>query len=411
MFTAIIVDDEPIIRRGLRLMIPWEALGFDEVMEAGDAKQALDIAENTRVSLVITDICMPGIDGLELTQRFLAMQPQISVIVITGYDKFEYAQKCCEIGVRRLVLKPIDETEMTRILSAEVERLRLLESVDMHQMEQRRRASLSERMLRERLLQRLAGAGYTPADARDVRRFLHMDPDAGGVAGVMQLANEPRGEWRGHRTLLVISVEAFVGQMMRAHDYGWCFHNEQGKILLLFREDAPAEMLIEEMRQLVEAEYGLSVRAGVSEPVHHMGDIQSAFAKAHEVMGRPGHPEAATTEQASWAANRIVHEALGIIEANYMQDISVTALAAELHISPNYFSHIFKKTTGKGCNEYITFTRMQAAKQYLSTPHMRCYEIAEAVGYHDTNYFSLSFKKNVGMSPEQYRISLYKQQL
>ena len=124
MYCALIVDDESIIRRGLRCMIPWTSLGFGEVREAANAEAALRVTEETRVDLIVTDICMPGMDGLEMTRRLMAMQPGIRIIVLTGYDNFQYAQRCCALGVKHLLIKPVDESELTRLIASLVEEIR-----------------------------------------------------------------------------------------------------------------------------------------------------------------------------------------------------------------------------------------------------------------------------------------------
>ncbi len=112
MYCVLIVDDESIIRRGLRCMIPWPSLGFSEVLEAASSEAALRICEETRVDLIVTDICMPGMDGLEMTRRLLALQPEIRIVVLTGYDNFQYAQRCCALGVKHLLIKPVDESSL-----------------------------------------------------------------------------------------------------------------------------------------------------------------------------------------------------------------------------------------------------------------------------------------------------------
>ena len=156
MYCALIVDDESIIRRGLRCMIPWPSLGFTEVREAANAEAALRITEETRVDLIITDICMPGMDGLEMTRRLMALQPGIRIVVVTGYDNFQYAQRCCALGVKHLLIKPVDESELTRLIAALVEEMRSEGSPGAREQEARRRAELSQRMLLESLLSKLA---------------------------------------------------------------------------------------------------------------------------------------------------------------------------------------------------------------------------------------------------------------
>ena len=85
------------------------------------------------------------------------------------------------------------------------------------------------------------------------------------------------------------------------------------------------------------------------------------------------------------------------------EDISVSNIAANLYITPNYFSRLFKRITGEGCNEYIVRKRIEKAKSLLETTSIKTGKIAMMVGYRDTNYFSLAFKKHTGKSPTKYR--------
>ena len=91
------------------------------------------------------------------------------------------------------------------------------------------------------------------------------------------------------------------------------------------------------------------------------------------------------------------------IDEHLAEDISVSSIAANLYITPNYFSRLFKRITGEGCNEYIVRKRIEKAKSLLETTSIKTGKIAMMVGYRDTNYFSLAFKKHTGKSPTKYR--------
>ena len=80
-----------------------------------------------------------------------------------------------------------------------------------------------------------------------------------------------------------------------------------------------------------------------------------------------------------------------------------------IHISPNYFSRLFKRVTKEGCNEYIVRKRIEKAKSLLETTSLKTGKIAMMVGYRDTNYFSLAFKKHTGKSPTKYREEIQKE--
>ena len=107
MYTLLIADDEPLIRNGVKKIIDWESLGFSKIFLAEDGQEALDIIKKNHVDLVLTDIVMPFMDGLQLAEILSRDYPQIHVVILTGHEDFEYAQKSVGFGVKNYILKPI----------------------------------------------------------------------------------------------------------------------------------------------------------------------------------------------------------------------------------------------------------------------------------------------------------------
>jgi len=109
-----IVDDEAVIREGLRGLIDWAASGFDEVAEASNAREALEKIEESPPDLIITDIFMPQMSGLEFARLVRSRRPSIRFIILTGYEKFEYAKEAISVGVASYLVKPIFPEELKR---------------------------------------------------------------------------------------------------------------------------------------------------------------------------------------------------------------------------------------------------------------------------------------------------------
>lgn len=107
MYTLLIADDEPIIRKGIRRIIDWESLGFTRIFMAEDGQEALDIIRNNKVDLVLTDIVMPFMNGLELSEILCKEYPEIHVVILTGHEDFEYAKQSMDFGVKNYILKPV----------------------------------------------------------------------------------------------------------------------------------------------------------------------------------------------------------------------------------------------------------------------------------------------------------------
>ena len=118
MFKAIIVDDELYIRKGLRMLIDWEKEGILITGEASNGKQAVSLVKEQRPDIVITDIKMPVMDGLDFIEYIRKeMSSNIQIIVLSGYADFKFAQKAMQYGVKKYVLKPIDEKELLDALN------------------------------------------------------------------------------------------------------------------------------------------------------------------------------------------------------------------------------------------------------------------------------------------------------
>jgi two-component system response regulator YesN len=117
MHTVLLVDDEIFARKGLRNLIDWEASGFQVIEEADNGEDALELIQELKPDLVITDIRMPVLDGLGLIGKAAELgMDETSFIIISGYDDFKYAQQAVRYGVFDFILKPIDEIVLKETL-------------------------------------------------------------------------------------------------------------------------------------------------------------------------------------------------------------------------------------------------------------------------------------------------------
>ncbi len=116
LYKILLVDDEEEIRKGIINKIKWEELGFCVVGEAENGMEALDIIDKTMPDIVFTDIKMPFMDGIKLAENIKYRFPTTKVIILSGFDDFEYAQVAIKLGVMRYILKPINSIEMKEIL-------------------------------------------------------------------------------------------------------------------------------------------------------------------------------------------------------------------------------------------------------------------------------------------------------
>ena len=112
-----LVEDESVVREGLRDNIPWEQFGYQFVGEAGDGEMALPLIRKTKPDVLITDIKMPFMDGLTLSHIVGQEFPEMKIIIISGYDDFEYARQAIKVGVEQYLLKPITRRNLQKALT------------------------------------------------------------------------------------------------------------------------------------------------------------------------------------------------------------------------------------------------------------------------------------------------------
>ncbi|CAI3607295.1 response regulator [Clostridium neonatale] len=114
---VIIVDDEYLIRNLIKLKVNWEEVNMEVVGEAGNAEQGLELLEKLKPDIIFTDICMPSINGIEFSRRIMEKYPRIKIIIVTGYDDFEYARSSIKLGISDFILKPINSSELMKTLT------------------------------------------------------------------------------------------------------------------------------------------------------------------------------------------------------------------------------------------------------------------------------------------------------
>lgn len=141
LFGMIIADDEEIIRDGL-MTIPWEKYGIEVLGLAADGDEAMQLVRETRPDILLTDIRMPGLDGIEITRLVRQECPDTVVILLTAHHDFEYAHSAIQLGVSQFILKPASGREILDAVSKAAEALR-------QRMEREEREDQLKRMIRE----------------------------------------------------------------------------------------------------------------------------------------------------------------------------------------------------------------------------------------------------------------------
>ena len=276
MYKVAIVDDEPVIVRGLTKMIPWESYNCRVVGTAGDGQEGMKLIREQKPDILISDICMPGIDGLTMIAGMKSEFGHMQITILTGFRDFDYAQQAIRLGVTRFLLKPSKMDELEEAVRV--------------------------------MIENLEKQGIT-------------GKEDGTDEGVGE--NTPKAE--GNR------------------------EGEEGK------------------------------------------------EKAEPSEGKEGE------ETDSPASCFSVKNARAYIEENYREKLKLSDVADQIYVSQWHLSKLLNKHTGQNFSEILNTIRIEKAKELLKDPSLRIGDIAEEVGFLDVAHFSRVFKKQAGISANEYR--------
>lgn len=152
MIKLVLVDDEAIIREGILKMMDWERLNIRVIAACANALSALESMVDDMPDILMTDVKMPGMDGLELIERAIALNASLQCVILSGYDEFAFAQKAIHMGVRDYLLKPCSQAEMEASLERVCRRVeaRRKQVHDWNALRQDRMLALADQLLRLR---------------------------------------------------------------------------------------------------------------------------------------------------------------------------------------------------------------------------------------------------------------------
>ncbi|MFP4152556.1 MAG: response regulator [Alkalispirochaeta sp.] len=295
-YRFLIIDDEPVVREGISTSIDWEAHGFELVGACRDGREGLQAIENLRPDVVLTDICMPFVDGLELAAAIGEEYPAVRTLLLTGHDEFEYAQAAIKLKVQDFLLKPITAEELRGVLDAlRVEMDRERESRSrIDRLVEQVQASLP--VYRERFLNRLVRDA--PAEAERRRAFEILDLHLPGPAYITLVVDpdatvsdedEPTGPDVDER-VIAVAIHDLVDRAVAPIDGAVSFATprEETVVLLSLSDGAAATSralaIAEAISDAALRELGHTVSIGVGEVVTDATAIVRSFRGAMSAL-------------------------------------------------------------------------------------------------------------------------------
>lgn len=374
----LVVDDEQYLRDKVSSNVDWERYNC-RILEAKDGYEALAILKKEEIDILITDIRMPGMNGIELIRRAKEEKPNLRVIVISEYADFEYARESLRLGVEDYVLKPF-RTQ------------RLLEMV------QKLRAEIE------------ADRGFAEEDElMQARNEMYEAISRSSLPGAFR--------WLINRGLFVVESNATaiqkLGTVLKSgHEEdldsefaSYC------RLIDQFRDDSRA--LYTFMNSLMIAllsalrEVGLAYDEGVAIMVRHLPHQPKENGSPEMLKEWLQHVLRDTSRLIKSGPQRrkarMMLEIKKFVDENYRKGISLSKLSEEFNVSAGYLSRLFQETVGQHFSDYVNHLKVQKAKELLQTTDQRMYEIADYLGFQDAYYFSAWFKREVGVAPTEYR--------
>ena len=303
MIKVLIVDDEEWIRMGLREQVDWSMLGLEITGEAQNGAVALELIEKGQPQIVITDIRMPKVDGLALMEKIHNSYPNILIIVISGYSEFEYARKAISFNAFDYILKPIEESELERILIKAVQKLKENENRESAVVSLKAELNGSSRLLRDRLLTNLVtGNEY---DGIEASRYLketcggfqwpRMAVMAFKAANFEEIA---AAVYEKDAQLAGFALMNVIGELLGGNEASVLFGNDSCRNeLILIRGFSTDEYrsIMEETYELCEAiiaivrKYlGFELYIGIGGEFTSLKDAPRSYAQAVEAVGNAG---------------------------------------------------------------------------------------------------------------------------
>lgn len=520
MYKIMLAEDEQEVLNAMLGLIQWERHGFEPPIGCRDGREAIACLEGGFVpDAVITDICMPFVDGLALTRYLNEHVPEAIVVVLTGYDDFAYAQKAIQLQVYDYVLKPVtparindliarlkerldtlqhrDDTLrivsshfLNRLVTKKLDNTTITENCKIHRLEFPRRyhivalldvdlptpitteeTNFLELMryglcnIAQELAENFSGAlvfqgndgggilimgadttehlyAQAPTLAKlissTVRENLNLTVSAGIGEPVAYLDELPLSH---QQAATALSYRFFYGEssilcsadidIKKAQDVDYLSFSHQMESAVKTMDCDAAQSVVSQLMQALRDSHIPFDRC----VLYCQKLVMTMLALVDTLLGRQElealdslldqinfytAPNLAKMEQilleicqrafaglnavkTDSAATQVLR-AEAFIKKNYADpNLSLNVLTEHLSISTSYFSAIFKSKTGTTFVEYLTRLRMEKAKQVLSMTDRRTYEIAEDVGFSDPHYFSVAFKRVVGMTPKEYR--------
>ncbi len=373
MYQVLFAEDELLVRLGLQNSIDWKAYDMELAAQADNGLQAYELFQKVRPDVVITDIRMEGMDGCELIEKIRQQDKECAIIVISCLDDFEILRRMIPYKIIGYILKAsMTMDEVNEVLKKNTEYLKKIGR-------EGKKTDPEKRSPEKELEKYLLGGSQKTGipDQKKIENLL-----------VFSLKEEDQEKINGLAMEFVYDLvrrQLNKALIVKTGEKEFCVFSEK-------MQKNPEDMI---SRVNHSVEEFLGVRFRVQKGMRKEGeDPKEFYLRVKEKQ--PGAGENGSYDQ-------IIMDAFGYMQEHYQESLSLTDISSVLGISSSYFSHLFKKQTGKNYVEYLNEIRLKAVMEDLKNSDFKIAVIAEKNGFHNFEYFSRFFKKATGLSPVKWR--------
>jgi len=433
MFKLMIVDDNPYILQELNEITDWENFDFDLRGLFLDARELLEAAKKDMPDVVITDISMPVMDGMQLSSLLYQINPNIKIIFISEYSEFEYARKALHLHIFNYLLKPISLNQLTEVLKKAFEQLQKEQQTSFEQQNMLSQQNFFRKTALSHYISRLF---FHTDDEQTVCRELSnlgmVLPDTFSLYVVCySLKNRDNVQNLEYSSSYFRSL--LENELTEAQIFPAIMEQNQGAFLLLLpNETDSVSNLLSKLCIDIEAKTNLCLTLGYSNVSSAFESLPKLYSQAQIALERlmntnaiipvasymdnyidvhsealhdlPSHnSEKTSSPTKSLSFSKSVEAMRSFIQEHYMEQITINDVARAVYLSPSYANLCFNRECGITIFNYIVQCRMEQAKHLLTETEEQITLIAELAGYSGKTSFYLAFKRYTGISPTEYR--------
>ena len=389
MYKTLFVDDERLIREGISNLIDWERITGQELTLAENAKVALKYLEHEKYEIVISDIYMQDMNGIELAKCIKGKWPDVVVILLSAYEDFHYARKAIEAGVFKYLLKPVIPEELEDAVNEAISQVKINE-------ETKKRIDHSQEVLEDyrRELKKNLWKDILSGNMRNedeiFERFekMNMSKNISPIYVVVYKTDDESMLYQNQVAIDKVVSSCFEGYIDTVFMDNYI-------VILLKKENAKSVLYA--FGDLVKEMFHFEVYMGEGKTVKDLSTLHMSVESAKYNIQKNRANKKDEPTQIVLAAVEMIRKEIENV------DFNINTIANALYLTPAYFSRVFKRKMGMTCIDFIKNYRINLAKELLQNTDLSIQQISEKTGYATVYYFSQQFKQVTGESPGSFR--------